>query len=317
LTINGVKLLKINWEEKEILIGFGTKKLRLYQKLSTLLSKNLSSFTKLSLVDLDLPNFPVLSKFASITDLTLWGVREVQESSPSRSIQTTPTINVKLGHFLQHFPNLTTLNCWYKTTEKKSKIKGLNLVSQTKLKKLALFNSNINLPPSYVPIIFENLTELYSDSCQWTKNIGKKFNEIFPNLKRVSFSNYDDTTILYEIDEDQSFSTDSDDEYFSAPQPKRVKNSIFPLVSVELVNNILKIASLQWILITCLQWPKEMYKFSSKPLRRPMEARNLKKFLEKAGILKDCGPNYSFALEKDGRKGVWKQYEDTEYARLR
>ncbi len=308
LVINGVKFLDVNWKQQKLHIGFGGEKLCSSPKLSCLLSSQfLFNFTKLSLVDLNFPNY-ITNRVRFLTDLTLFEVRGlgvVLNPKTGTDGRARSALSSKLGLFL--LPHLTTLNCWFKTTTKKTHLNLYHLSIGTELKRLSVHNGTI-ITPDNIVFSFKSLTELYSDSCHWDKDIIDNFNIIFPNLKKVSFSSPDNNMDFDETDE-KSIGEDPDID-LPIKKAKKDKDKNIPTeklfinhVTVGLMNNFLNIQSLAWIRVTCLKWPKLPYNKS---------CQSFANFLDEIGlrIRKKMGRKPSnFVLEKNNG---WKILYDGE-----
>lgn len=67
---------------------------------------------------------------------------------------------------------------------------GQDLVSGEKLTKLAVSYGKITLQTELKNGIKINLSELHSDYCHWNPAIFEEFDQLFPSLRRVTFTNY-------------------------------------------------------------------------------------------------------------------------------
>lgn len=279
IIINGVTMLRMNENNKEIAIGFRNDS-------DLILSGVWSGILKLSLMKTDVPNF---SRFPckNLKELLFYNVWALSSTD--------------VKEFVRKCSSLQSFCCWvvcpWWENMKKSACNNAppphspteldmktDLVSKN-LKHLALYKVVLTVPPKTVK---PHLTDLFLDTCFWPANFGNNFGTIFPNLRRCA--------LIYK------------DEHH------RVRQDFKSAITVRMVHNLIHLNHIEWIRIFGLDW-NERYlaeqKVTAKLLRSSIIPIDETEVVEVRNILVGCNIHddaKNFILERNLTTAADSQY---------
>jgi hypothetical protein len=289
IKINGVTLFHMNKQQKEMIINFPN-----HSDAEEIMKgvQRGDLLTKLTLIKTAIPSRITWFPASSLQRICFYGVKVFDQYD--------------LGNLVRKCRNLVELAFY--ASDNECLMGGVPLpsivdldhdfVSGDKLERISLYNVALLVKISLKDKpVFDGVTELYLEECQWTRKLADVLHLVFPNLVRFSATRWDPPKIEPDTEETEKKETLPEDLSYE--------------VSARMIMSVLKIKSLKWIRVNGLRLNEglqgqEVTSRPSKNLKRKRrcskqsgeELRSIVDLLKKSGLREE---SYNFILVKRRR----------------